>query len=103
MPAGACCVVAHNAHAPPLHTLTRAATRVLQNLEPEHVEILLSVLQRATLGEDGGRGARPDGFGADTERWLEVLKAIELHVYVALADDELCNNIVSLLFSLLLC
>jgi len=23
-----------------------------------------------------------------------VLKALELHLYVALADDELCNNIV---------
>jgi len=27
-------------------------------------------------------------------RWLAVLKMIELHVYVALADDELCDNIV---------
>ena len=30
----------------------------------------------------------------DTEKWLGVLKALELHLYVALADDELCNNIV---------
>ena len=28
------------------------------------------------------------------EKWLGVLKALELHLYVALADDELCNNIV---------
>jgi hypothetical protein len=29
--------------------------------------------------------------------WLRVFKALELHVYVALADQELCDNIVAVL------
>lgn len=31
------------------------------------------------------------------EQWYVVLKDLELHVYVALADDELCSSIVSVL------
>lgn len=82
----------------------------LENLEPEHVEILLRILHAATLedaeGDDqvgapyqlaaqGSAGAPvPEPFAREADRWLAVLRKIELHVYVALADDELCDNIV---------
>mmetsp|Transcript_63195 Transcript_63195/g.131448 ORF Transcript_63195/g.131448 Transcript_63195/m.131448 type:complete len:761 (-) Transcript_63195:203-2485(-) len=56
----------------------------LENLEPEHVFILDSILL--------------DPFDATEEtRWLDVLKHLELHVYVALADDEICGSIVPVL------
>jgi len=82
-----------------------ACTTGLDNLEPEHVEILLRILHAATLeGEDAQEGpyqlaansSAPvaEAFTQNSERWLAVLKKIELHVYVALADDELCDNIV---------
>jgi len=58
----------------------------LENLEPEHVHILMGILENP--------------FESDqSESWLEVLKDLELHVYVALADDELCMSIVSVLHS----
>ena len=87
----------------------------LENLEPEHVEILLRVLHAAAVEGDEGdedAGVReaapyqlyqlaansnaplPESFTQNADRWLKVLRKIELHVYVALADDELCDNIV---------
>jgi len=57
----------------------------LENLEPEHVYILESILESPF--EQG-----------DEERWLSVLTELELHVYVALADDEICKNIVDVLY-----
>uniref|UniRef100_A0A7S0W760 Spermatogenesis-associated protein 4 n=1 Tax=Hemiselmis tepida TaxID=464990 RepID=A0A7S0W760_9CRYP len=56
----------------------------LENLEPEHVHILLGVLEMQFEPEQA-------------DQWYEVLKDLELHVYVALADDELCTTIVSVL------
>lgn len=81
----------------------------LENLEPEHVEILLRILHAATVEGDEGdevQEAAPyqlaansnaplaESFTQNADRWLAVLRKIELHVYVALADDELCDNIV---------
>ena len=83
----------------------------LENLEPEHVDILLRVVRDATgagrgaagLGDGGDIAAAYDEDAArapvfDSEevagKWLAVFKKIELHLYVALADDELCDRCV---------
>lgn len=85
------------AHMPilsPLHSLPpilvaetlaqKIADSGLENLEPEHVYILEQILDAP--------------FDPTEEtRWLAVLKDLELHVYVALADDEICGNIVPVL------
>jgi len=85
----------------------------LENLEPEHVDILLRVVRDATAGRRGAAGPGDGGIAAAydedaarapafdrrevAEKWLEVFKKIELHLYVALADDELCDRIVVVL------
>ena len=82
----------------------------LENLEPEHVDILLRVVRDATAGRRGAAGPVDGGIAAAydedaarapafdrrevAEKWLNVFKKIELHLYVALADDELCDRCV---------
>uniref|UniRef100_A0A7S0E7K1 Spermatogenesis-associated protein 4 n=1 Tax=Hanusia phi TaxID=3032 RepID=A0A7S0E7K1_9CRYP len=73
---------------PPLMVAQTLAIKIkeseLENLEPEHVYTLLSVLEAPFQEEE-------------IDVWSKILEDLELHVYVALADEELCADIVSVI------
>ncbi|KAJ1482496.1 hypothetical protein T484DRAFT_1952072 [Baffinella frigidus] len=76
---------------PPLLVAETLARKIeesqLENLENEHVHVLLEVLAVPFDAQDE----------ATCAGWLAVFKKLELHVYVALADQELADNIVAVL------